>query len=460
MTSVALRIVQRYNVRREVSQPADLASLLLARLVYNPPYRRTRPIIELESRLKTSNLIGVQGRRAKEFTHWLYKYLVINDTVRGVSFYPVHPALSLSTNNESGRVDSFIRSLASMFTLSERQSLINRVWAVEDMPAFERMIFDIISWQVAKEEIAPPASLSQFRPDNISATLNYATRLTGEAILEQTKEDLLALSRIAIGVQAFISHSGRLLALALSRYLLAQAGVNLDIPIYAAPAADTHDGVKTLAHEIIEIHRDRFARALERQFRHSVDEAMTELGWVDDPSDEVQACALVSKIFDPRATIIRKGTYSDLRANYGSFTNIAYDYYWTQGSNRFLRQLHATHLNMAKKAGFANSRSRYSQWHFYWLAPTLVETLLLIAQARTKEPRILLVNLLDDWYSRYGLAVQINHHWRDAYQRDFRSMGSPEAINEANERRFMEILAERGRLHKNSDDFPWVILRD
>ena len=147
---------------------------------------------------------------------------------------------------------------------------------------------------------------------------------------------------------------------------------------------------------------------------------------------------------------------------HGSFANIAYHYYWTHGyaRNRFLRRLHATHLNLAKKAGIANSRSRYSRWHFYWLAPSLVETLLLVSQPRLDKDRVLVMELLKDWRERYGIAMLIDPQWEEMYRRHFRGLGSPEALNEANQRRFIEILAERGRLHKNSDDFPWVLLRD
>jgi hypothetical protein len=76
------------------------------------------------------------------------------------------------------------------------------------------------------------------------------------------------------------------------------------------------------------------------------------------------------------------------------------------------------------------------------------------------EDRILVTTLLHYWYERYGIAILIDQTWSDAYRRYFPGMGSPEAMNEANQRRFSEILAERGRLHKNSDDFPWVILKD
>ena len=54
----------------------------------------------------------------------------------------------------------------------------------------------------------------------------------------------------------------------------------------------------------------------------------------------------------------------------------------------------------------------------------------------------------------------INDQWLDLYRDNFRSLGSPDALNDANQRRFMEILSESGRLYKNSDDFPWVILKD
>lgn len=460
MTRVSPRIAQIYNVRREISQPADLTTLLLAQLVYEPPQRRTAEIKTFESRFYNGKLEGISGKNAAAFTRWLYQYLVINDTIRGISFYPIHPALSLSTNGEGTRVQGFIEVLVKSFTLAERTQLIESLWSFDKMPAFEKMIYDLIEWQIPEQGIAEPADTSRFHPDNGLLPGNKSSLTAGEAVLRQTKEDLLALGQAGMGVQSFVSHSGRLLSFALTRYLLAQAELSLELPIYAAPAADTHDGVKTLAHEIIEIHRARFAGILERQFRQAVNEVMVELNWAEDPTSETDARELVKTIFHPVANVIPPGHYQDLRQDFGSFTNIAYDYYWARGRGRFLRQLHATHLNMAKKAGIANSRSRYSQWHFYWLAPALIETLLLVTQARTREPRILMANLLEDWYQRYGLAVQINRHWQDIYQHDFRSLGSPEALNEANERRFTEILAERGRLHKNSDDFPWIILRD
>ena len=74
--------------------------------------------------------------------------------------------------------------------------------------------------------------------------------------------------------------------------------------------------------------------------------------------------------------------------------------------------------------------------------------------------RLLAVELLANWRQRYGLTVFIDGSWQDVYRASFRGLGDPESLNEANRRRLNEILAERGRLHKNSDDFPWVILKD
>lgn len=457
-TNVTTRIINHYQLRREVSQPPDLATLLLSRLAYTPPGRRTNVIANLERRLKEGDLEGVKGSQSQAFTGWLYNYLVINQTVKGVSFYPIHPALSLSTNGEGSRVEGFIEALALSFTQAEQNALLTTLWSKSALPAFEQMLYDVIEWQLPAEGIAPPPDPLRFAasdaPDGDSTS--------GAQIFRQTKEDLLALADVTVGVQSFISHSGRLLALNMSRYLLAQANVGRDLPIYAAPAADTHEGVKTLAHEIIEVHHAQFAQALERQFRHAVATAQASLGWEDDPDNEADARDIVKRIFHSRANVIPAGKYHTYQKDYGSIASMAYYYYWIHGYSRgrFLRQLHASHLNLAKKAGYANSRSRYSAWHFYWLSPALIETLLLITQARTDKPRMLVSRLLQLWHERYDLAVTINETWQDVYNRDFRSLGNPESLNEANERRFNELLAERGRLYKNSDDFPWVILRD
>jgi hypothetical protein len=456
--TVTTRIIEHYQLRREVSQPPDLATLLLARLVYTPPARRTQAIATLEQSLQDGTLTHVNGNQAQAFTRWLYHYLVINRTVKGVSFYPIHPALALSTNAEGSRVEAFIEVLALSFTQAERDALLDALWTRETMPAFEQLLYDIIEWQLPPEGIAPPADVARFAASPVPVENPTA----GAQILQQAKADLLCLAKGAVGVQSFISHSGRLLALHMSRYLLAQAGVGQALPIYAAPAADSHEGVKTLAHEIIEIHRAEFAQVLEKQFKQAVAAAQAELGRHDDPDDEPTAREIIKRIFHSRANVIPPGKYQSYREIYGSIADMAYYYYWTQGyaRGRFLRQLHATHLNLAKKAGYANSRSRYSAWHFYWLSPSLVETLLLVTQASTGQPRMLVNRLLRLWQERYGLAVTINESWQDVYNRSFRALGNPESLNEANLRRFNELLAERGRLYKNSDDFPWVILRD
>lgn len=456
--NVTTRIIEQYQLRREVSQPPDLATLLLARLIYTTPGRRTQPIANLEQRLQNGTLENMSGSHSAAFTRWLYDYLRINQTVKGISFYPIHPALSLSTNGEGSRVEGFIEALARSFTQVERDALRDALWSKSAMPAFEQMLYDLIDWQLPAEGIAPPADPVRFAHPDVPA--NDAS--ADSQILQQTKEDLLALAVGTVGVQSFISHSGRLLALQISRFLLAQAEIGDELPIYAAPAADSHEGVKTLAHEIIEVHHARFAQALANQFKQAVAAAQSDLGWEHDPDDEYDARQIIKQIFHSRANVIPPGKYQTYRQDHGSIANMAYYYYWTHGYSRgrFLRQLHAAHLNLAKKAGYANSRSRYSTWHFYWLSPSLVETLLLVTQTRTDKPRMLISRLLQLWRERYGLAVTIDETWQGVYNRDFRSLGNPESLNEANERRFNEILAERGRLYKNSDDFPWVILRD
>jgi hypothetical protein len=173
---------------------------------------------------------------------------------------------------------------------------------------------------------------------------------------------------------------------------------------------------------------------------------------------------LTKRIFHYNANVVPPDPdrYADLRGDYNDLCGISYYYYWRRSgaSSRFLRQLHTAQLNLAKKAGIANSRSRYSTWHYYWLAPSLVETLLLVSRPRLQSDRMLVVDLLRNWRDRYDLAMLIDDSWEDVYHASFRGLGNPEALNEANQRRFNEILSERGRLHKNSDDFPWVILRD
>jgi hypothetical protein len=447
-----------YQIRREVSQPADLATLLLARLRYEPPARLPSQLSELISRLETGSLGVLSGDGANNFSRWLYhNYLVVNKTVKGVSFYPLHPALSLPGNGEGVRVTKFIETLAGAFTPAERDTLVNSLWSDEALPAFEQALYNLVEWELGGQAVASPPAAGRF-----SGGQDAAPALSPAGILARTKEDLLALVQVTTGVQSYVTHAGRLLAFALARYLLAQAGLTFDLPIYAAPAADSHPGVKTLAHEIIEVHRAQFEQALQRQFKEALNKAVSQAGYNDRSLTEDAARKLSKQLFDPNSRLVTKDRFDRGKQEQDSFADIAYHYYWSHSGarSRFLRQLHATHLNMAKKAGFANSRSRYSQWHFYWLAPPLVETLLLVSQSRLNVSRLLVVKLLEDWRDRYGLAILVDPTWEDVYRQQFRSLGSPEALNEANQRRFTEILAERGRLYKNSDDFPWVILRD
>jgi hypothetical protein len=457
MQTVSERLYQMYQVRREVSQPPDLATLLLARLVYDVPARLPGDIAALVKNMPEGQLEGLVGRRAASFGQWLYSYLVVNKTVKGVSFYPVHPLLTLPGNGEGTRVDGFLTALARSFTVAERNQLCESLWSADRAPAFERALHDAIQWQMPSGGSVPAARPEQFVGCDLSAS-----PLSAVGILARTKEDLLALTQAPLGVQGFVALAGRLLALTLSRYLLAQAGVDLEIPIYAAPAADSHEGVRTLAHDIVENHRARFAASLRQHFFLALEQSLAEAKVQGDPGDERAARELVRGIFRYNANIIPEGTYARQLAEHGSFAEAAFRYYWSHSgaSNRFLRQLHSAHLNLAKKAGLASSRSRYSQWHFYWFAPALVETLVLVSRPRLAKDRVLVADLLRDWRERYGLAVLIDPSWEDVYRRSFRGMGSPESLNEANRRRFLEILSERGRLHKNSDDFPWIVLRD
>ena len=86
--------------------------------------------------------------------------------------------------------------------------------------------------------------------------------------------------------------------------------------------------------------------------------------------------------------------------------------------------------------------------------------MLLVSRPRLGCDQMLVVDLLRDWRDRYRLSLLIDDSWEDIYHASFRGLGNPESLNEANQRRFNEMLAERGRLRKNSDAFPWVILRD
>ena len=456
MATVPEKFAHYYCARREMSDPADLARLFVARLFYPADTRLPATVTHLVEALKHGKLKGLAGSKADvgKSVEWLRAFITLGWRTRGVSYYPLHPMLSRPLNREEPRVDGFILTLVQSFSSADRQHLHNALWG--NLPPFEKVIHDLVQWQIEEAEQTPMAIVEQTRPGMDSNLTPAAT-----AILEQTREDLLALAAEVNGVQDFTDHAGRLLALALTRFFLAQANVDMTLPIYAAPAADSHEGVRTLAHEAIEVHRARFEQALHRQFEAFFQGAVAEVGGASDPSSAAGARDLTERIFNPKANIV-SGQYADLREEYGSLCGVSYHYYWHHSGarSRFLRQLHTAQLNLAKKAGIANSRSQYSTWHYYWLAPSLVETLLLVSRPRLMRDRMLVVELLRDWRKRYGLTMLIDDSWQDIYRANFPGLGNPEALNEANQRRFNVILSERGRLHKNSDDFPWVVLRD
>ena len=93
-----------------------------------------------------------------------------------------------------------------------------------------------------------------------------------------------------------------------------------------------------------------------------------------DPADAAAARTLTRTIFHFNANVVPLDGYAGLREEHNTLCNISLDYYWQSGgaASRFLRQLYAAYLNQAKKAGIANSRSQYSTWHYYWLAPSLL----------------------------------------------------------------------------------------
>jgi hypothetical protein len=457
MATVSEKFANLYRARREMSDPADLARLFVARLYYPIDTRLPASVTDLIEALETGDLEGVEGSKAHDFAAWVRDFLTLGRRTRGVSFYPVHPMLSRSLNREEPRADGFILTLVQTFSSVERQELFDTLWG--NLPSFERAIYDLVEWQIEGSEQVPLPAVEQAEAGEESGLTPAAT-----AIVDQTREDLLALAGEVTGVQSFTDHAGRLLALALARFFLAQADVDIKLPFYIAPAADSHEGVRALAHEALEIHRALFERALHGQFEAFFQQAVAEEESVPDPLDAEMARELTRRIFHYNANVVPPDPdmYAELRAEHGDLCGISYYYYWRRSgaTSRFLRQLHGAQLNFAKKAGIANSRSRYSTWHYYWLAPSLVETLLLVSRPRLGHNRMLVVDLLRDWRDRYGLAMLVDGSWAEVYQASFRGLGNPEALNEANQRRFNEILSERGRLHKNSDDFPWVILRD
>lgn len=457
MATVSEKFANLYRARREMSDPADLARLFVARLLYPSDTRLPAAVTDLVKALDGGKLESLTGKKADLFAAWMRDFITLGRRTRGVSFYPIHPILSRSLNREEARADGFILTLIRSFSPDERDQLLDALWG--HLPPFEQAIYDLVAWQIEGLDDVSPTMVEQVEPGADAGLTSTAV-----GILDQTREDLLALAVEVSGAQSFTEHAGQLLALALARFFLAQADVDMALPIYIAPAADSHDGVRTLAHEAIEIHRALFERALHRQFEAFYKEAVTEEEGTSDPLDAMVARQLTKRIFHSNANVVPPDSerYDELRMDYGDLCGISYYYYWrrTGASSRFLRQLHTAQLNLAKKAGIANSRSRYSTWHYYWLAPSLVETLLLVSRPRLQRDRMLVVDLLRDWRDRYGLAMLVDDAWEDVYHASFRGLGNPEALNEANQRRFNEILSERGRLHKNSDDFPWVILRD
>jgi len=459
MARVSEKLVGLYRARREMSDPADLARLFLARLCYPSDVRLPGTIANLvkavlNGQWKKGRIVGP---KAAEFTTWLRNYIVLGQRTRGDSFYPIHPALSRPRNGEEARVDGFILTLVRSFSPDEQAQLLEKLWG--KLPLFEKMIYDLVEWQIEDADPMPMVMV-----ESLGLADDPGLTTTSAAILDQTRQDLLALADQVNGVQDFSDHAGRLLALALARFFLAQAQVDMTLPIYIAPAADSHEGVRALAHEAIEVHRALFERALHRHFQQFYQESVDEEGSKPDLLNFEDARVLTKSIFHYNANVVPldQNYYNTLRQEHGDLCGVSYYYYWRRSGarSRFLRQLHSAQLNLSKKAGIANSRSRYSTWHYYWLAPSLVETLLLVSQPRLKCDRMLVVDLLRDWRDRYHLALLIDRSWEDVYHDNFRGLGNPEALNEANQRRFNEMLAERGRLHKNSDDFPWVILRD
>ncbi len=457
MARVSEKFATLYRARREMSEPADLARLFLSRLYYSSEERLPATVTDLVQALRSGRLKGLTGAKRGAFAAWLWRYAVLGQRTRGVSFYPIHPVLSRPLNREEPRVDGFMLTLVRTFSSDERQLLHERLW--ESLPPFEQVVYDLVDWQTEDTETMSWRTVEQVGPVDDPGLTPASVK-----VLNQTREDLLALAGEVSGMQSFSDHAGRLLALALARFFLTQGKVEMSLPIYIAPAADTHEGVRALAHEAIEVHRALFERALHRQFQKLYQEAVEEAGGDADVLDADQARCLTKSIFHYNANVVppEQAYYDALRNEHGDLCGVSYYYYWRRSgaSSRFLRQIHAAQLNLSKKAGIANSRSRYSRWHYYWLAPSLVETLLLASRPRLGGDQMLVVDLLRDWRDRYGLALLIDESWEDAYHANFRGLGNPEALNEANQRRFNEMLSVRGRLLKNSDDFPWVILRD
>ena len=119
-------------------------------------------------------------------------------------------------------------------------------------------------------------------------------------------------------LEDFVTHAGRILALCLPGYILAQAGVDLRrVPVHDA-TADTHEGVKTSAHEIFEFHRSNWEKKLLEAFHEALNEALVQRGITGDPADEAAARDLALALFRWR-NIIPQNQYQDLIGEHGSF---------------------------------------------------------------------------------------------------------------------------------------------
>ena len=209
--------------------------------------------------------------------------------------------------------------------------------------------------------------------------------------------------------------------------------------------------VKTLAHEIIDYHRGQFQRALAKQFGDAVAAAAGECGEDPDPADEATAARLAAQLFSGRARIVRPERYAEMRERLGSFTEVALAYYWSESAR--VRAVspptpyrppqpreegrHRELTEPAKASGTSTGcRRRWSTrccWHR--------------ARASLKTG----FSSQTSWTSggnATGVALLIDAGWEAEYRRSFRALGSPDALNEANQRRFSEILSSRGRIQE------------
>lgn len=149
MATVSEKFTQLYRARREMSDPADIARLLIARLYYPEDTRLPVAVNDLVSRLRAGDLEGVSGKKAGEFADWVRDFVTLGQRRRGTSFYPIHIALSRPLNGEESRVDAFILTLARSFSPDERQGLFQALW--HNLPPFEEAIHDLVAWQLTEQ---------------------------------------------------------------------------------------------------------------------------------------------------------------------------------------------------------------------------------------------------------------------------------------------------------------------